>query len=399
MNIILFGILILFVFGIPPAFAELPVDEDLTQLARLWCVESPSHPKLIEFLGIIEQIDPKYHDTIFQEKFAEELLMRTPELVGYSQISTFFITQKGEAEHSCPPTISFEGSFQTNNGKLYEFDIRHEKAQSYDYNLREMVFPSPLKQLQFGTNYNDIKCNDHKVLILKYGRTFPACVNPETVPKLFERSWALNEVPIIDIKTEELESKRIQVMGVINRFDTIEGFEYKFIPIQKEIPSIAHTGYKTVNLFATNSTVHQFIRDLDGSLVKVSGSLLLDNGEYRRHFSGYPILPVEKLEVISKNEHLDYSIYGAQLISITKISDDNILNIVLEESQGGSFKISIPRKLIDAKIGEKTDDLFFVLIDSIEVPYTEVIDENTRTLTISFGKGARIIEIIGTNWT
>lgn len=30
---------------------------------------------------------------------------------------------------------------------------------------------------------------DDKVLVLKHGRTFPACVNPDTVSKLFQRNW------------------------------------------------------------------------------------------------------------------------------------------------------------------------------------------------------------------
>lgn len=103
------------------AFAESPVDKDLTNLAELWCTGNRSEDKLIDFLGDFSYIDPKYHNAFFQEKFAEELLMRTPELMVYGSDDAFFITQKGDAALSCPPIISFEGSFQTSNGKRYEF--------------------------------------------------------------------------------------------------------------------------------------------------------------------------------------------------------------------------------------------------------------------------------------
>lgn len=68
---------------------------------------------------------------------------------------------------------------------------------------------------------------------------------------------------------------------------------------------------------------------------------------------------------------------------------------MLEEAHKGSLEITIPRNLIDAKIGE-SDDKFFVLIDGLEVPYTEVTDESQRTLTIQFEEDARIIQVFGT---
>ena len=144
-------------------------------------------------------------------------------------------------------------------------------------------------------------------------------------------------------------------------------------------------------------TIHQFIRSIDGDLVKVQGSFLLDdNDNYIRHFSGFLIIPVETIEVISENQNLEYSIDGAKLVSITKIPDEITLNIVLVESQEGTLEIVIPRDLIDAKIGNENDDDFFVLIDGLEVPYDETVNKMTRTLSIQFEKDSKIIEIIGT---
>ena len=162
------------------------------------------------------------------------------------------------------------------SGKYYleiEFDdltIKQEFVVRQNHSgisLDSMVYPvpwgwvgPPLKQLNSGVHYNEIHCRDGQLLVLKNGRTFPACVNPDTIPKLFERNWALPEVSVIDLNTRNQESKTINITGIINRFDTHEGFEYQFIPLQKELPRITYTGYDTINLLATsedNPSIHQ----------------------------------------------------------------------------------------------------------------------------------------------
>lgn len=254
----------------------------------------------------------------------------------------------------------------------------------------------PLKQVQSGIHHNDVICRDDRVLVLKQSEEFASCIHPETVVKLFQRGWALPEAPIVDTNTLRQESKLIKLTGVINRLDTMEGFEYQLIPLYEELSRIAYTGYDTVNLLSTKDTVHHFIRDIDGDLVTVHGSFVLnDDGDYQRHFSGFPIILAEKVEKISENLDLEHSINGAEVISITKLQNLNAVNIVLEESQAGNITITIPREILDAKINQDVDDLFFVLIDEEEVPYTETTTDATRTLTIQFEKDSKVIKIIG----
>jgi len=50
------------------------------------------------------------------------------------------------------------------------------------------VFESPLKQIKSGIATDKIRCNEGLKFILKYNLT-PACVNPESIPKLDERGW------------------------------------------------------------------------------------------------------------------------------------------------------------------------------------------------------------------
>jgi len=50
---------------------------------------------------------------------------------------------------------------------------------------------SPIKQIKQGINFEDIKCKNELQLIFKID-DFPACVKPESIPKLIERGWARN---------------------------------------------------------------------------------------------------------------------------------------------------------------------------------------------------------------
>jgi len=304
--------------------------------------------------------------------------------------SHYKIPIEGKTKLEIVYSVITAGSWQLYNP--IQFD---EDNPCYSKVFYKKPIESPLKQHKSGTYIADIQCREGLVLVLKKSKEFHACVKHDTVPKLFERNWALNEVTIIDTGIVEQDSKLIKIIGVVERWTTPEGWEYHLIPLEQELPRIEYTGYDTVNLFATKDTIHHFLRNLDGKLVKIEGSFLLDDGKYFTHYSGFPTIPVKKLDVISDVKHLDYSIEGARLLSVTKIPDFNGLNIVLQETQNGSIQITIPRDLLDAKIGD-SDDSFIVIIDGYEVAYTEVTNDFKRTLTISFEEGARMIQVIAT---
>ncbi|MDH3617094.1 MAG: PEFG-CTERM sorting domain-containing protein [Nitrosopumilus sp.] len=91
-----------------------------------------------------------------------------------------------------------------------------------------------------------------------------------------------------------------------------------------------------------------------------------------------------------------YQITGGKLISITPDVDSNSLIIAIDATDDGQLTITLPRELIDAKIGDSDDD-FFVLVDGEEVDFDETSTSTDRTLVISFPAGAEEIEIIGTH--
>jgi len=166
----------------------------------------------------------------------------------------------------------------------------------------------PKKQTFAGISNENIYCREDYVLTFKATNNSPACVKPESIPKLIDRGWA------------------------------------KLVTIQ---PDIGKTG---------------------------KYSLEIDNG---------------------KVFDIKYSVKGANILSMNSLKEKNSVKINLDSPYAGSLIISMPRQLIDAKISENVDDLFFVFVDGNEVPYTEIKENTIRTLTIGFGQGARIIEILG----
>ncbi len=114
-------------------------------------------------------------------------------------------------------------------------------------------------------------------------------------------------------------------------------------------------------------------------------------------FGGSTGTPSEgtKIAVTGTDFMVSYKITGGKLVSITPDVEAHSLTIAITASQDGSLVITLPRALIDAKMGDQ-DDTFFVLVDGEEVDFEETTTSTDRTLTIQFPAGAEEIEIIGT---
>lgn len=101
--------------------------------------------------------------------------------------------------------------------------------------------------------------------------------------------------------------------------------------------------------------------------------------------------------VFTKNPN--HSIENGRLISAVLDDATKTLIFNIESFGDGTLTVSIPRQIIDARLGPDghsgEDDSFFVLVDGMEVAFDEVADPIQRTLTINFPVGAKTIEIIG----
>jgi len=99
---------------------------------------------------------------------------------------------------------------------------------------------------------------------------------------------------------------------------------------------------------------------------------------------------VDKVEVTVEHE-----IVGGTVTNTFVDTDANSLIIGLDASASGQITATLPRDVIDAKVGD-ADENFFVLVDGEEVDFEETKTPGERTIVVQFPKGAEEIEVIGT---
>jgi hypothetical protein len=92
-----------------------------------------------------------------------------------------------------------------------------------------------------------------------------------------------------------------------------------------------------------------------------------------------------------------YAISGGKLHSMQLDCTSGALLIHLQEAVGGTLTITIPRKMLDSRVG--TDMEFIVIVDGLEAENAEIhSDEKVRTMEIQFNKDSNLIEVITTLW-
>ena len=94
-------------------------------------------------------------------------------------------------------------------------------------------------------------------------------------------------------------------------------------------------------------------------------------------------------------EEPNYTIRRGEVLGFEIDPENTSLIISLKPRTNGELTITLPRDLIDAKIGSEDSD-FIVLLDSLENQFEETITSSDRTLIISFGGFNTEIIIVGT---
>ena len=96
-------------------------------------------------------------------------------------------------------------------------------------------------------------------------------------------------------------------------------------------------------------------------------------------------------------EDLDYKIRGGELISFEIDEKNAILNIIVEARARGELVITLPRYLIDAKVGSEDID-FLVQVSGLQLlSYDETSTPYDRTIIIPFKRGNGEFQITGTH--
>jgi len=90
---------------------------------------------------------------------------------------------------------------------------------------------------------------------------------------------------------------------------------------------------------------------------------------------------------------VSYAIAGGNLLSLIPDVNASTLIVNINATDGGSITLTLPRELIDVKIGNEDDD-FFVLVDGENSKFTETTTSRHRTISVAFNAGAEQIEII-----
>lgn len=109
-----------------------------------------------------------------------------------------------------------------------------------------------------------------------------------------------------------------------------------------------------------------------------------------------PSVPLTLTKTVSGTDYkLTYQITSGSVTEIIPNENANSLIIEIIPTASGELTITLPREVIDAKIGSEDDD-FFVLVDAKEVSFKEKFSGNERTLTIDYSANTDEIEIIGT---
>lgn len=93
-----------------------------------------------------------------------------------------------------------------------------------------------------------------------------------------------------------------------------------------------------------------------------------------------------------------YNVENGQISSINLEPTFVEMLIDFVTTGDGFIEVTIPRTLLDAKLSEAQDDIFFVIVDGFETEYIEIAsDSKFRTIVIPFFNGDSQAEIIGTS--
>jgi len=95
---------------------------------------------------------------------------------------------------------------------------------------------------------------------------------------------------------------------------------------------------------------------------------------------------------------VEYTVTNAKVQNIVMDSDCVCMIVTMSNVQDfGILIMDLPRTLMDAKMmHDGQDDMFFVLMDGVEIPYDEISSNSqSRKIQINFEKGTSEIEVIG----
>jgi predicted secreted protein with PEFG-CTERM motif len=92
---------------------------------------------------------------------------------------------------------------------------------------------------------------------------------------------------------------------------------------------------------------------------------------------------------------INYNLTDGTIKDMSLDTNATSLVISVQTTSDGNLTITLPRTVIDAKVGAN-DDQFFVLVDGADTNFQESKTSTDRTLSIPIITGTEKVEIIGT---
>jgi len=211
-------------------------------------------------------------------------------------------------------------------------------------------------------------------------------------------TFALEEAIVVTTEQPSYqEGDKIVVLGEVK--EILSGFPVtlQVIAANGNLVTIQQLDVGTDRTFSTTLTAGGVLWKSQGTYtIKVLYGTEARTAEATFDFGGTTgITPTFGQSLTVEGFGIGYQITGGSIISITPDIDQSSLIIEIKAVDDGELIITLPRELIDAKIGDADDD-FFVLVDAEEVDFDETKTDLDRTLTIGFFAGTEEIEIIGT---
>jgi len=211
----------------------------------------------------------------------------------------------------------------------------------------------------------------------------------------------IESIAITTDKDMYANGETIIVSGVVK--DLLSGYQISlqvFEPRFNNRVSLEQIGVNPDKTFSVEITAGGPLWRADGTYtIKVLYGTESRTAETTFEFSGSGV-PLPKptgptIEVGNTGAMIGYKITGGSVLTINEDFEAHSLIVRISTTSDGELTITLPRNIIDSKIGNADDD-FFVLIDGEEVEFDETKTSTDRTLRIAFPLGAEEIEIIGT---
>ncbi|HEU5221843.1 MAG TPA: hypothetical protein VFU58_07260 [Candidatus Nitrosotalea sp.] len=166
-------------------------------------------------------------------------------------------------------------------------------SSNYAIKNENTATASPLQQFKSGVVTQNITCKEGLVLAIKKQGHHPACVNPDTIPKLVLRGWSENPLDSLLLKYENQTQANLVFYDILNepkiRDWSMKGWRY--------------SDYS----YASNGETHQSSATVRLYLPSNIGKHECENGSY-----GFVVINLKPVEIIH-----NYTEVGCEIVTTT----------------------------------------------------------------------------------